>query len=188
MKMKLNGLRRLHAGSGFSLIEVTLALGVAAFCLLTLFGLLPMGLTSNQASHEETAAANITSAILADLRNAQPLEASSSPRYGIPLPPSSGAAAGAAQTTGTTLYLSASGNASENGEVVFGGTNISRYRATVAFAPPASGQRTATGVRILITWPAQADPEPGVWTLGSSPSWPKNYSGSYEADTTLDRN
>jgi type II secretory pathway pseudopilin PulG len=189
MKLKLHGKRRFCGpASGFSLIEVTIALGVAAFCLLTIFGLLPMGLSSNQGSMEQTAAANISSAILADLRSAQPLGANSSPRYGIPIPTPSGSAKGVAETSGTTLYLSADGRASENGQVVEGGTNTSRYRATIAFTPPGSGERTATAVRVLITWPALADPTPGVWQLGTTPMWPANYAGSYEADTTLDRN
>ncbi|HEV2841922.1 MAG TPA: hypothetical protein VGW39_11395 [Chthoniobacterales bacterium] len=32
---------------GFSLVEVTLALGVASVCLIAIFGLLPVGLRTN---------------------------------------------------------------------------------------------------------------------------------------------
>jgi prepilin-type N-terminal cleavage/methylation domain-containing protein len=37
---------KAHARSaaGFSLIELTVALGVAAFCLITVFGLIPVAL------------------------------------------------------------------------------------------------------------------------------------------------
>ena len=38
------------AFTAFTLIEVTLALGITAFCLLAIFGLLPVGLRSNQAA------------------------------------------------------------------------------------------------------------------------------------------
>jgi uncharacterized protein (TIGR02598 family) len=34
--------------SDFSLVEVTLALGIAAFCLIALFGLMPVGVQTNR--------------------------------------------------------------------------------------------------------------------------------------------
>jgi len=49
----------------FSLVEVALALAITAFCLVAVFGLLPVGLNSNQASTEQTAAANIARSIIA---------------------------------------------------------------------------------------------------------------------------
>src|SRR5438094_7676946 len=58
-------LRRVHA---FSLVEVTLALGVAAFCLLAVFGLMPIGVQTNRNTTSQTAAANIMAAVVADLR------------------------------------------------------------------------------------------------------------------------
>lgn len=53
---------------GFSLVEVTLALGVAAFCLVTVLGLLPVGVKTNQNASQQTMAANILSEIVSDLR------------------------------------------------------------------------------------------------------------------------
>jgi type II secretory pathway pseudopilin PulG len=53
---------------GFSLVEVTLALGVAALCLLVLAGLLPIGLKTQQASIQQTTANGIIAAISAVLR------------------------------------------------------------------------------------------------------------------------
>jgi len=183
---------RSSAAGAFSLIEVTIALGIAAFCLVTVFGLLPLGLTSNQDSVEQTAACNISSAIIADLRTLQVSGTNASPRFNIPVPTApSGGKNGPAETSGTTIYLSANG-ANPSGQVILGGTGVSRYRATIGFYFPSAGQytssRTATTVRILITWPALADPTPSVWHLGSSAVWPTNYTGSYEADTTLDGN
>src|SRR5205814_10489084 len=58
------GLRRVYA---FSLVEVTLALGVAAFCLLAVFGLMPIGLQTNRNTISQSAAANIIAAVVADL-------------------------------------------------------------------------------------------------------------------------
>jgi hypothetical protein len=166
---------------GFSLVEVTLAVGVAGFCLLSLFGLLPVGLSSNQTSLEQTMAGNIAGAIVADLRCAQPLVTGTSPHFLIPIP-----AAGAAGSM-HTVYLASNGSAtSVDSGPVTSGSSVSRYRATIQFYPPqtvstqAGPPRTATSVRLLITWPALADSNPD--------NLPSNYTGSCEVDTTLDRN
>jgi type II secretory pathway pseudopilin PulG len=68
------GLKRFPAEtSAFSLVEVTLALGVAAFCAIVLLGLLPAGLKTQQSSIEQTTANTISSQIVADLSAAQRL-------------------------------------------------------------------------------------------------------------------
>ncbi len=54
--------------AGFSLVEVTLALGVAAFCLLVLLGLLPTGVKTQQSSIQQTTANQIISQIYSFLR------------------------------------------------------------------------------------------------------------------------
>src|SRR5207248_4326695 len=59
------GLRRVHA---FSIVEVTLAVGVAAFCLLAAFGLIPIGVQTNRNATSQTRATNIMAAVIADLR------------------------------------------------------------------------------------------------------------------------
>jgi uncharacterized protein (TIGR02598 family) len=53
--------------AAFSLVEVTLALGIAAFCLVTVFALLPVALKTQQASIQQTTANTICSQIVADL-------------------------------------------------------------------------------------------------------------------------
>jgi uncharacterized protein (TIGR02598 family) len=174
-----NGTHRSRRG--FSLVEVSLAVGVAGFCLLSLFGLLPLGLSSNQTSLEQTMAGNIAGAIVADLRCAQPLVTGSSPRFGFNIPGAQSPSPTIASTP-QTLYLTANGTAIGvvGNNPVISGTAIPVYRATVGFAPPSSGQRTATAVRLIVTWPALADSNPSLW--------PSNYTGSCEVDTTLDRN
>src|SRR5438552_15177106 len=54
--------------AGFSLVEVTLALGVAGFCLIAVFGLLPIGVQTNQRALSQTAATAILSSVVADMR------------------------------------------------------------------------------------------------------------------------
>jgi len=167
---------RGRAAAAFSLIEVTIALGIAAFCLVTVFGLLPIGLVSNQTSLEQTMAGNMTSAVISDLRSAPSCGAVTSSRFGLPIP-----AAGSPATM-HTIYLTSSGSATAvDSAPLMSGSAISRYRMTVQFFPPQTTAPCAvTAVRFLVTWPALADPN--YQTL------PANYSGAYEADTTLGRN
>ena len=54
--------------SAFSLIELTLALGVAAFCLITVFGLMAVGLKTQQAAVQQTKANAIMSQAVQFLR------------------------------------------------------------------------------------------------------------------------
>lgn len=164
----------------FSLVEVTLALGVATFCLIAILGLLPVGINSNQASIEQTAAASLARALVADLRatpKTNPPTDQTSPEYQIVIP--------AAGTATRTIFLRQDGMAAAS-EGVDAASNASpnlnpRYRATLVFvAPEDTSQKIATTVRILITWPAMADK-----TANASPD---RYAGSYETLTALYRN
>ena len=60
--------RFVHHASAFSLVEVTLALGVAAFCLIAVMGMLPVGLKTQQASVNQTKANAVISQVIDDLR------------------------------------------------------------------------------------------------------------------------
>jgi type II secretory pathway pseudopilin PulG len=71
-------LRRVHA---FSLVEVTLAIGIAAFCLLAVFGLMPIGVQTNRNTNSQAAAANIMAAVIADMRAASKLYDNSKTYY-----------------------------------------------------------------------------------------------------------
>src|SRR5436309_7561378 len=73
------GLRRLHA---FSLVEVTLALGVAAFCLIAVFGLVPVGVQTNRNATSQTVATNILSSVVSDIR-ASPKGGGNTAKYKI---------------------------------------------------------------------------------------------------------
>jgi uncharacterized protein (TIGR02598 family) len=54
--------------SGFSLVEVTLAIGIIAFALITLLGIMPVGLKANKTSVDEIVALGTLGALEADLR------------------------------------------------------------------------------------------------------------------------
>ena len=133
---------------GFSLVEVTLALGVAVISLLAIFALLPVGLRTSQNAIQETISGNIVSTVVADLRSAPPTlprgNAATSTQFGINIP-----ANPVDSATASTLYLDADGHASTSL-----GAN-SRFRLTITFLPN-GGSRNATLVDLKTTWPAAA--------------------------------
>ena len=148
--------------SAFSLVEVCIAMGLAAFCLVAILGLLPTGISTDQATVEQTAASGIASAIVADLR-ATPQNTTKSPVYGLTFP----------STSPQQLRLGDDGS-------LIGTDSQPRYLAYVTIPSPiGDGTKAVNPVRILITWPAAAD-------LNNNP--PKNFAGSYEVNTALDRN
>jgi len=171
-----------NAKEGFSLVEVTLALGISAFCLTSIFGLLPVGLNSNQTSMEQTCAANVARAIACDLRGVPPGALTSSVfKIGIP-------------TSGSvtqTIFLSDDGVPTASQSMAEPSENP-QYRATVVVTAASAqttyfgstsftaNRGTETSVRILVSWPALAD--------RVAANKPANYSGCYEVFTALDRN
>ena len=121
----------------FSLVEVTVALGIAGFCLIAIFGLLPAGLNANKSGIQQNAAANLAAMIASDLR-ATPPTTNKSAIFSIGIP-----------TAGTTKFLTESGAVTDMG--------AADYRAAVTISsPPAGAPRAASTARILITSPASA--------------------------------
>jgi uncharacterized protein (TIGR02598 family) len=136
--------RQRRRCSSFSLVEVTLALGVAAVSLLVIFSLLPIGLQTNQRSIEQTAAADILSTVAADLR-ATSRTATSSSQFGISIPPNPMTSS----ATAPILYFNSVG------QLVASDENP-RYRLTITFPANGGGTKTATFTDLKITWPASA--------------------------------
>ena len=120
---------------GFSLVEVTLALGIAAFCLITVFALVPVAVLTNRNARSQTAATNIMAGVVADLR-ATPKANATSTQFGITF------------GTNATLYFDGSGRFTTSL-----GTN-SRYQLNVTWSG-SSGLRYAD---VNVTWPAAATP------------------------------
>jgi uncharacterized protein (TIGR02598 family) len=56
---------------GFSLIEVTIALGIVSFALIALFGLLPTGLTTFRSSIDRSVASQIAQNIISEARQTE---------------------------------------------------------------------------------------------------------------------
>ncbi|MBE7157093.1 MAG: Verru_Chthon cassette protein B [Rhodospirillales bacterium] len=155
----------------FSLVEVTLALGITAICMVSLFGLLPIGLNTNRNSVEQTFAAGLVGTVIADIRTQAASNArmpatgtaGKSPQYGFDL----------TVTTVQTIYINADGSATPV-------PTTALYRISLAFSAPAQ-PATASPLRIFVSWPAAA---------GNAPSnaWPKaaNVTGSFEVATAVD--
>jgi uncharacterized protein (TIGR02598 family) len=122
--------------SAFSLVEVTLALGIAAFCLIAVFGLMPVGVQTNRNATSQTAATGIVASVIADMR-ATPRSATTSAQYAIEF------------GTAKTLYFDGAGQFTTSL-----GAN-SRYRVSITFPSSPSGLSYAD---VNITWPAAATP------------------------------
>jgi len=162
MRMERTGAGRRAA---FTLIEVTLALGVASFSLIAIFGLLPVGLMSNQATIEQTAAGSILSAVSADLRATPPsTSGTTSAEFSIPIP------AHPVTSSSTTLYFTSNGQSSNSPT----GNPNTTHRLMVSFLPNGSGTNGATLVDLRVTWPAAAAPA--------------NAAGSVQTFVALNRN
>jgi uncharacterized protein (TIGR02598 family) len=160
------GLRRVHA---FSLVEVTLAMGVAAFCLLAVFGLMPIGVQTNRNATSQTRATNTMAAVIADLR-ATPSTSTTSTEFGINIPSDPTSPPDPPPCSGTqTLYLNS------EGQVV---TTDARYRVVITFVrnPTATPTTGATYAHLKVSWPALVDP------CATTPS------GSSEVFVAFDRN
>jgi uncharacterized protein (TIGR02598 family) len=124
---------KASAVTAFSLIEVTLALGITAFCLIAVFGLLPVGVQTNRNATSQTAATNLMAAVVADLR-AVPMANTTSTQFEITF------------GTDATLYFDGTGQFTTSLS-----TN-SRYQLNVTWFG-SSGLRYAD---LKVSWPAAA--------------------------------
>lgn len=129
----------LSGDRGFSLIEVALALGIAAFVLMVLLGMLPIGLTNHRNAERETQAASLLSTVVTDLKNSPTNQATAI----LNLSPNPLASAAAVTTTN---YFA------ENEQKV---TQAADALCRVELQAAAAGSQ-GRGVFVRVTWPAQA--------------------------------
>ena len=191
-------MKRSPSNSGFSLVEVTMAMGVAVFCFLVLIALLPVGINADKNMVNQTVATGLMASVVDDLRNTPaPTQATdpvygavaiNSPRFQIPIP-----RAAAGTTKSVTLFLGDDGSLSGaiNVNANPTATPTPRYRVQVDMYPPGTGASAKTPiglgptrVRILVTWPALADSTATTLITAG----PKNFSGSVETVIFLNRN
>lgn len=161
----MNSVRHLR---GFTLVETTLGLGVAAVCLTAIMGLLVIGSNSNQLSIEQSQATNILNAVAADLRaapNPRPYgSAQTSTIYSIVLP--------ATVTSGSPTPIQASPAYIGEDGLLVPTPSGARYQLNVWITPALPSRPLMA--RILLTWPAAATVE--------------NANGSVESIVAINRN
>jgi uncharacterized protein (TIGR02598 family) len=124
----------IRSCAAFSLVEVTLALGIAALCLIAVLGLMPVAALTNRNATSQTAVTNVIASVIADMRATT---SSTSPQYGITF------------GTAKTLYFDGAGQFATSL-----GAN-SRYRVRITFPSSPSGLSYAD---VKASWPAPVDP------------------------------
>jgi uncharacterized protein (TIGR02598 family) len=139
---------RLRSVASFSLVELTLALGVAAFCLIAVFGLVPVGVQTNRNATSETAATNILSSVVSDIRASPGNQSQASKKYGILR----------SKTNITRVCFDGQG-----GWTKLQGNNTvcpanSRYRLFVKMANNPDSVVYPNYAYLKVTWPAAIDP------------------------------
>lgn len=136
--------------SAFSLVEVTLALGIAAFCLIAVFGLIPVGVQTNRNAISQTAATSIISSVLADVRTGARATASAtpSPLYRINIP-----ARDLSNVVPQIRYFDSAGQFTTSLNA------NSRYQVNVTFpANPGPGSSKVTYGYLQVIWPPTVVP------------------------------
>jgi hypothetical protein len=158
--------RPLSGSAAFSLVEVTLALGVAAICLIAILGLMPATLKTQQTSIQQTTANQIVSTVFSFLR------------ADVRLPP--GQANKVCGDDGTCEWGNLHGHwrdralpdtvyftkeAKQTGTINGNPPPDAVFRAKVTYRFPPSETTSLADIRV--TWPAQVDPDNGGVSAGS---------------------
>jgi len=154
--------------SGFSLVEVALALGVAALCLLVLLGLIPTGVKTQQSGIQQTTATQILSQLCsflrADVRLPQGLY-----QQVCPNPPDPNDACNWDQLHGhwanvaqppDCVYFTQTGK--QTGNVISNCTGSppsnAVFRAKLTYNPVGPTGSTSVA-NVVVSWPAAVDPD-----------------------------
>ena len=134
--------------AAFSLVELTLALGVAAFCLIAVFGLVPVGVQTNRNATSQTTATNILSSVVSDIRASPPGQGISA-KYGI----------NRNKLSATTVCFDGQGQFirfSTSGATC--PANYYRFRLDVKMATQPGGVLYPNYAWLKVTWPAAVNP------------------------------
>jgi uncharacterized protein (TIGR02598 family) len=138
-------MRRHSQRSGFSLVEVVMAIGIASFALLAIVGLLPVGMKSVQNASEQAAAANVANSIAHALRSAERINATTFSNSFSSQPIVYTIAGAPSTIVWDTLDL--------NGSTT--NTASARLKARLVITPPSTSNTNGTAL-ISIAWPAQS--------------------------------
>jgi len=145
--------------SALTLVEVTLALGVASFCLLSIMGLFPVALATQQRSSAQTRAVSILSGVTSDLRSSAPAltsgQAANTGILALPVP--------ARPFAGTQVVR----YSDDSGKLTEARDQNSLFEVRVAFLPDASPVPTGLpgAARVSVSWPPSQTPLHSVESL-----------------------
>src|SRR2546423_14925876 len=156
--------RPLSGSAAFSLVEVTLALGVAAVSLIVVLGLLPASLKTQQSSIGQTTANQIISTIYSDLRADVRLPPGQANKA-CPDPPDPNQPCQWDQLHGRwrnvatpdTLYFT--NEAKQTGTINGSPPADAVFRAKITYRFPPTD--TTSLADIAVSWPAAVDPANG---------------------------
>jgi uncharacterized protein (TIGR02598 family) len=151
----LDFVSRNFSSSAFSLVEIVIAIGIAAFCLVAMLGLIPTGMKSVKSATHQTAATAVIQEVVTDLRSTPP-GSNTSPRLGIALTKAGDTASTPGSSIGQSggsiqspFYMSESG-------VLF--TNNTSLDAPLYGVSLTMSNQSAflTTVQIYVWWPSIA--------------------------------
>jgi type II secretory pathway pseudopilin PulG len=160
--------RPLSGAAAFSLVEVTLALGVAAICLLAILGLMPTSLKTQQASVQQTTANQVISQIFSALRADVRLPPGQESKV-CPDDPNEPCewrnlhGHWRERAVPDTLYFTK--EAKQTGALNGVPPADAVFRAKITYRFPPSETTSLADIRV--TWPAQVDPDNGAVPAGS---------------------
>ncbi|HUI08250.1 MAG TPA: prepilin-type N-terminal cleavage/methylation domain-containing protein [Verrucomicrobiae bacterium] len=147
-KLKANS-RTLKASSGFSLVEVTIALAVMAIGLVAILGLLPRGVQSSRNAADNTLAATIAHDVFNAIRT-QPFTAVSLNAYGFGTSPYNLQNAYPGLGSSVAAYFDQSGLTPETAEDDYFRVDLSFQPHTLPTVLPLST------VTATVFWPAKS--------------------------------
>ena len=147
--------RRAASESGFTLAEIAVALGIFSFALVSMLGLLSVGMKNARRANVQTAATNLMAGIAADINASTKnvsgdTETYTSPKLNIVAKVKPGASIEVSSTTANPLILTESGAFMDE-------TNPSLIEKNylVQLLPPSKGTRA---VRVRMEWPGKRPP------------------------------
>lgn len=137
----------------FSLVEVTVAIGLLVFVLVSILTLLSVGISNNRRAAEDLRASSFLTAIEAELANSR--AGATSPLFGFPLPFLTNAAGRTLINTNIqagvphSVPLGLSGN-------VLTSADAAPYQAWVIYTRVPTHTFAPVEVRVIVNWPAVA--------------------------------
>lgn len=135
-------------GYGFSLVEVTISLGIISFCILSIFALLPVGMTTIQDSKDRRNAVEVMNGLAGEFLTAE--GDSSAPSYRL-----SGSLSNISWQIG-------GGVVTESFAQIVDNPQTEELKVWLEIAPPVD-KWSCGAARISVAWPASALRAGSAW-------------------------